>query len=321
MIWYTLFCNMNVQTLQIYSKENDGELYQVILSLAKAGQKIAKDVNRAGLIDLLGLTGAVNVQGEEVKKLDEFSNKVFEEELGKSGAVAGYASEENEGVVDYGNSGQYIVSVDPLDGSSNIDANVSVGSIFSVLKRIGSDKVSDVDFLQKGSEQVMAGYFLYGSSTMLVYSTGNGVNGFTKDPDTGDFIMSHEDIKTPEQGTVYSINESYSPNWDDRLIKYINLLKDKKYKARYIGSLVSDFHRNLLYGGIYVYPADSKNVDGKLRLVYECNPIAFVVTQAGGRATNGDTNILDILPTKVHQRTPFYVGSKGDIELWEEVKE
>ncbi|NCN58809.1 class 1 fructose-bisphosphatase [Candidatus Microgenomates bacterium] len=310
---------MNVQTLQVYSKENDGELFQVIESLAMAGKKIAKDINRAGLIDLLGLTGEVNVQGEEVKKLDEFSNKVFEEELGKSGAVAGYASEENEGVVDYSNSGQYIVSVDPLDGSSNIDANVSVGSIFSVLKRISRDKVSEVDFLQKGSEQVMAGYFLYGSSTMLVYSTGSRVNGFTKDPDTGDFILSHENIKTPEEGIVYSINESYSLNWDSKLTKYIELLKGKKYKARYIGSLVSDFHRNLLYGGIYVYPADSKNVDGKLRLVYECNPIAFVVTQAGGRATNGDEDILDIIPTKVHQRTPFYVGSKGDIELWKEV--
>jgi len=310
---------MNVQTLQVYSKENDGELFQVIESLAMAGKKIAKDINRAGLIDLLGLTGKVNVQGEEVKKLDEFSNKVFEEELGKSGAVAGYASEENEGVVDYSNSGQYIVSVDPLDGSSNIDANVSVGSIFSVLKRISRDKVSEVDFLQKGSEQVMAGYFLYGSSTMLVYSTGSRVNGFTKDPDTGDFILSHENIKTPEEGIVYSINESYSLNWDSKLTKYIELLKGKKYKARYIGSLVSDFHRNLLYGGIYVYPADSKNVDGKLRLVYECNPIAFVVTQAGGRATNGDEDILDIIPTKVHQRTPFYVGSKGDIELWKEV--
>ncbi|PIP61547.1 class 1 fructose-bisphosphatase [Candidatus Roizmanbacteria bacterium CG22_combo_CG10-13_8_21_14_all_38_20] len=319
MIWYTLFCSMNVQTLQVYSKENDGELFQVIESLAMAGKKIAKDINRAGLIDLLGLTGEVNVQGEEVKKLDEFSNKVFEEELGKSGAVAGYASEENEGVVDYSNSGQYIVSVDPLDGSSNIDANVSVGSIFSVLKRISRDKVSEVDFLQKGSEQVMAGYFLYGSSTMLVYSTGSRVNGFTKDPDTGDFILSHENIKTPEEGIVYSINESYSLNWDSKLTKYIELLKGKKYKARYIGSLVSDFHRNLLYGGIYVYPADSKNVDGKLRLVYECNPIAFVVTQAGGRATNGDEDILDIIPTKVHQRTPFYVGSKGDIELWKEV--
>jgi len=309
-----------VQTLLDYSRKNDGDLSKLVLDLAEAAKKIAKDVNRAGLIDLLGLAGKINIQGEEVKKLDEYANKVFEEELRKSDVVAGYASEENDGVRDYAKAANYIVSVDPLDGSSNIDVNVSIGSIFSVLKRTSKDVVVDQDFLQKGSNQVMAGYFLYGSSTMLVYSTGNGVSAFTLDRDKGEFLLSHKDIKTPEQGTVYSINESYSSKWTPELKKYVELLKEKKYKARYIGSLVSDFHRNLLYGGVYVYPADKKNVDGKLRLVYECNPMAYVVTNAGGLATNGEMNILDIEPSKVHQRTPLYIGSKGDIEMWESIK-
>lgn len=308
-----------VQSVLEFSYINDGDVSKVLESLTVAAKKISKDVNRAGLIELLGLTGDINVQGEEVKKLDAYSNKVFEEELGKSGVVAGYASEENEGVRDYGNSGDYVASVDPLDGSSNIDVNVSIGSIFSVQKRVSKDLITDIDFMQKGSQQVLAGYFLYGSSTMLVYSTGKGVNGFTLDRDRDDFLLSHKDIKIPEQGTVYSINEGYSPRWNDKLKKYIDILKEKDYKARYIGSLVSDFHRNLLYGGIYIYPADSKNIDGKLRLVYECNPMSFVVVQAGGRATNGSLDILNITPTKVHQRTPLYIGSKGDIKLWEEV--
>lgn len=310
---------MNAKVLNVleFSRINDGNVSRVLESLTVAAKKISKDVNRAGLIDLLGLTGDINVQGEEVKKLDAYSNKVFENELGKSGVVAGYASEENEGVRDYGNNAEYVVSLDPLDGSSNIDVNVSIGSIFSVQKRISKDLITDIDFMQKGSQQVLSGYFLYGSSTMLVYSTGKGVNGFTLDRERDDFLLSHQDIKIPEQGTVYSINEGYSLKWDDKLKKYIDTLKERDYKARYIGSLVSDFHRNLLYGGIYIYPADSKNVDGKLRLVYECNPMAFVVAQAGGRATNGSQDILEITPTKVHQRTPLYIGSKGDIELWE----
>jgi fructose-1,6-bisphosphatase I len=312
-----------VVDLQNLASENNPELSSLLTDLATAAKTIAKSVRRAGLIDLLGMTGETNIQGEEVQKLDEFSNQTFIDVLEKSETVAGYASEENDGVLDYNKDSEkakYVVSTDPLDGSGNIDVNVSIGSIFSVFKRkTTSGSVLEDDFLQQGINLVCSGYFLYSTSTMLVYAADKGVNGFTLDPENDKFILSHPDIKIPDKGTVYSINESYSDKWTPELAKFINQLKRGEgidvHNAKYIGALVADFHRILLKGGIFIYPASKKNPDGKLRLLYECNPMSYIVTQAGGMATNGKENILDIIPKKIHQRTPLFIGSKVDIEL------
>ncbi len=287
-----------------------------------AAKKVNREVNKAGLVDILGRAGVENVQGEDQQKLDVYANDTFIAELKASGECCAVASEENQDIVIFDEElprdGKYVFCMDPLDGSSNIDVNVSIGTIFSIYRRkspIGEVANLD-DFLQKGSQLVAAGYVIYGSSTMLVYTAGNGVNGFTLDPSIGEFCLSHPNIKTPANGAIYSINEGNYEKFPVGVKKYIKYCQetDKKsgrpYTSRYIGSLVADFHRNLLKGGIFVYPETKSHPTGKLRLLYECNPIAFIAEQAGGVATDGERRILDIMPETIHQRVPFYTGSR-----------
>ncbi len=290
-----------------------GELSQLLRDIALAGKIINREINRAGLVDIRGSYGAHNVQGEEQQKLDVIADIRFTRALINGMEVCGIISEEQEDMIDTGHpEGKYVVAMDPLDGSSNIDVNVSVGSIFSIYRRISpvGTTVQMKDFLQKGNMQVAAGYILYGSSTMLVYTTGFGVNGFTYDYSLGEFFLSHPDMQTPEDGKIYSCNEGNSNDFPEYVSEYIKDCKSKKYSARYIGSLVADFHRNLLKGGIYMYPSTAKDVNGKLRLLYECNALAFIVEQAGGSASNGKTRIMDIEPTQLHERCPLFIGSK-----------
>ncbi len=288
---------------------------------------IAREVRKAGLVDILGLTGDINVQGEQVRKLDDYANRILIHRMQKAGVLCAMSSEENADIIPVPYNmpkGNYLLIFDPLDGSSNIDANVSIGTIFSIhKKKDGLEEVSVSDFLRSGTEQVAAGYFIYGSSTMLVYTTGNGVNGFTLDPSVGEFLLSHPDIKIPELGRVYSVNESYTMYWDERTRAAVNYFKSSKnergkpYTSRYIGSLVADFHRNMLYGGIFMYPADNrdpKKPRGKLRLLCEAAPLSFVAEQAGGAATDGEKRILDIEPQSLHERVPLFIGSKRDVE-------
>ncbi|MGJ3234002.1 class 1 fructose-bisphosphatase [Marivirga sp.] len=306
----------------IKKKQNDfafasGELSQLLRDIALAGKIIHREVNRAGLLNIGGAYGTENVQGEEQQKLDVIANIRFIRALKNGGEVCAIVSEEDDEILDLNNQdGRYIVAMDPLDGSSNIDVNVSIGTIFSIFRRVSpvGSKVTEEDVLQKGSEQVAAGYLLYGSSTMLVYTTGRGVNGFTYDPSLGEFFLSHADMRIPEDGKIYSINEGGYRSFDLKVQQYIENCKDKKYTARYIGSLVADFHRNLMKGGIYIYPASEKTPSGKLRLNYECNALAMICEQAGGIATDGKNRILDIQPESLHQRVPFYVGSKKMVE-------
>jgi len=299
-----------------------GDLTRLLSHIVIAARIVNREVNMAGLVDILGETGTENIQGERVKKMDEFANDQFKSILGSSIEVCGLATEEEKDLVsfesDLSREGKYIVCMDPLDGSSNIDVNVSIGTVFSIYRRtseIGSPSLIE-DFLQPGTKQVAAGYILYGSSTMLVYTTGLGVTGFTYDPSIGEFFLSHPDIKTPENGNTYSINEGNYlkfPAGVKQYIKYcqeIDPSKNRPYTSRYIGSLVSDFHRNMLKGGIYLYPQSNAYPEGKLRLTYECNPIAFLAEQSGGMATDGMGNrILEIQPQSIHQRVPFFVGS------------
>ncbi len=295
-----------------------------------AAKKVNREVNKAGLVDILGRAGSENVQGEDQQKLDVYANETFLAELKASGECCGVASEENQDIIVFDDGlsreAKYIFCMDPLDGSSNIDVNVSIGTIFSVYRRksaVGETANVD-DFLQQGCEQVAAGYVIYGSSTMLVYTTGNGVNGFTLDTSIGEFCLSHPDIKTPENGTIYSINEGNYEKFPVGVKKYIKYCQetDKKtkrpYSSRYIGSLVADFHRNLLKGGIFIYPETNSHPAGKLRLLYECNPIAFIAEQAGGRATNGESRILEMTPGSIHERVPFYTGAKNMMDKVEE---
>jgi fructose-1,6-bisphosphatase I len=298
-----------------------GDLTRLLGHIAIASKIVNREVNMAGLVDILGETGKENIQGETVKKLDEFANEQFKTVLGSSIEVCGLATEEEEDVVsfesDLSRDGKYIVCMDPLDGSSNIDVNVSIGTVFSIYRRIseiGSPSVEE-DFLQPGTEQVAAGYALYGSSTMLVYTTGMGVTGFTLDPSIGEFFLSHRKISMPEPGTIYSINEGNYANFPPGVKQYIKYCQEidppthRPYTSRYIGSLVADNHRNMLKGGIYIYPQTTTNPEGKLRLTYECNPIAFLAEQAGGMATDGMGNrILEIPPQSIHQRVPFFAG-------------
>ncbi|RAU83604.1 class 1 fructose-bisphosphatase [Pontibacter arcticus] len=289
-----------------------GELSQLLRDIALAAKIVNREINRAGLLDISGAFGQQNVQGEEQQKLDVIANIRFIRALRNGGEVCTIISEEEEDLIQTGNKkGRYIVAMDPLDGSSNIDVNVSIGTIFSIYRRcseVGTDGTME-DCLQAGTQQIAAGYVVYGSSTMLVYTTGNGVNGFTYEPSLGEFFLSHPNIKTPQTGNIYSCNEGGSNSFPEGIKNYINYCKENNYSGRYIGSLVADFHRNLLKGGIYIYPPTAKAPNGKLRLLYEANSLAFIVEQAGGKATNGTQRIMEIEPTELHQRCPLIIGS------------
>ncbi len=293
-----------------------GDLSQLLTAFRLAAKIVSREANKAGLLaDILGAQGTENVQGEQQQKLDVYANDLFIRMMRTQGAVCAVASEENDDIVHFDNGGKYVVTMDPLDGSSNIDVNVSIGTIFSIYTRISTGpKATLEDFLQPGSAQVAAGYIVYGSSTMLVYTTGHGVNGFTLDPSIGTFCLSHPNMTTPTEGTIYSINEGNFYDFSDGVRNYIDGCKKQKMSARYIGSLVADFHRNLLKGGIYLYPGTTKSPNGKLRLLYEANPLAMIAEQAGGSATNGNMRILDMKPTELHQRCPLYIGSKAMVE-------
>ncbi len=310
-------------------KYSSGELSRLINSIRLAGKVVNHEVNKAGLVDILGTAGDTNIQGEEQQKLDVFANEAFIKTLTNREIVCGIASEEEDDFItieggNKKNDNKYVVLIDPLDGSSNIDVNVSVGTIFSVYRRItpSGKPVSIDDFLQPGNRQVAAGYIVYGTSTMLVYTTGHGVNGFTLNPALGTYYLSHPNMKFPETGNIYSVNEGNYIHFPQGVKDYIKYCQreeeDRPYTSRYIGSLVSDFHRNMIKGGIYIYPNTSKNPNGKLRLLYECNPIAFIAEQAGGLASNGFTRILDIQPTELHQRVPFFCGSRKMVKKAEE---
>jgi fructose-1,6-bisphosphatase I len=293
-----------------------GELSQLLRDIALASKVVNREINKAGLIDIMGAMGSQNSTGEQQQKLDVLANIRFTRALTKGGEVCALISEETESFVDLNNDGKYVIAIDPLDGSSNIDVNVSIGTIFSIYRRkskVGLP-ISDEDILQTGDEQVAAGYILYGSSTMLVYTTGHGVNGFTYEPTLGEYVLSHPDMTIPETGKIYSINEGSSNSFSASVKAYLKYCKDNNCTARYIGSLVADFHRNLLKGGIYIYPATAKDVNGKLRLMYECNALSFIAEQAGGKATDGKGRIMEIKPKSLHQRTPFYVGSVRMVE-------
>ena len=287
------------------------------------------EVNKAGLVDIIGAAGDTNIQGENQQKLDVYANEKFIQTLTNRNIVCGIASEEEENFItinsqDENHQNKYIVLIDPLDGSSNIDVNVSVGTIFSVYRRVTpvGTPVQLEDFLQKGSQQVAAGYIVYGTSTMLVYTTGDGVNGFTLNPAIGSYYLSHPNIKFPENGTIYSVNEGNYTHFPQGIKNYIKYCQkeegNRPYTSRYIGSLVSDFHRNMIKGGIYMYPKSSKSSNGKLRLLYECNPMAFLAEQANGKASDGFKRIMDIEPTELHQRVPFICGSKNMVNKAEE---
>ncbi len=295
-----------------------GDFTSLLADIATAGKVLSREVNKAGLIDILGYQGNMNVHGEKVQKLDQFANDTFIKTLCHTGHLIGIASEEMEEIYQIPDSyskGKYIFLMDPLDGSSNIDVNISIGSIFSIYRRKSSGAVATMDdFLRKGREQVCAGYIIYGSSTMMVYTTGFGVHGFTLDPSIGEFLLSHENIQTPSRGSIYSINEGNSAAWENGVGRYIDHVKKEGKSARYVGSLVADFHRNLLKGGIFLYPTDRKNPNGKLRLLYEAAPLSFVIEQAQGKGTNGHQPILDIVPKGLHQRVPLIIGSSEDVE-------
>ncbi|NPA46583.1 MAG: class 1 fructose-bisphosphatase [Chlorobi bacterium] len=306
-----------------------GELSNLLNSIRLAAKVVNHYVNKAGLTDILGATGISNVQAEEQQKLDALANKLFIDALINREIVCGIASEEETDYISVSgmnkdNTNKYVVLIDPLDGSSNIDVNVSVGTIFSIYRRISpvGTPVTLEDFLQPGRNQVAAGYVIYGTSTMLVYTTGHGVNGFTLNPALGVFYLSHPNMKYPSKGKIYSINEGNYVHFPTGIKKYIKYCQEEKddrpCTSRYIGSLVSDFHRNMIKGGVYLYPPTSKHPNGKLRLLYECNPMAFLAEQAGGKASDGYRNILDIKPEELHQRVPFYTGTTEMVDKIEE---
>lgn len=315
----------------IIEKQNDfpeasGELSLLLGAIRLAAKVVNREINKAGIADITGATGVENVQGEVQQKLDLYANDKFKAALEARGEVCGVASEEEDEFISFdserGRNSKYVVLMDPLDGSSNIDVNVSIGTIFSIYRRISpvGSPVTLEDFLQPGVKQVAAGYVIYGSSTMLVYSTGKGVHGFTCDPSLGVFYLSHENMQIPKDGKIYSINEGNYLKFPLGVKKYLKYCQEideptnRPYTSRYIGSLVSDFHRNLLKGGIYIYPSTASDPKGKLRLLYECNPMAFLMEQAGGKATEGTKRILDIIPTELHQRIPFFCGSSNMVD-------
>ncbi len=302
-----------------------GDLSRLLNDIAIASKIVNREINKAGLVDILGEVGQDNVQGESVKKLDVYANDQFIAAFKSGGECAAVASEENKDIVilDGPNSqnGKYLVSMDPLDGSSNIDVNISVGTIFSVLQRKDTSKtVKKEEFFVAGKEQVAAGYVIYGSSTMLVYTTGNGVNGFTLDPSIGEFCLSHPNMQTPTTGEIYSVNEANLNTMSKGVKKYVSFCQQldkneqRTHTARFMGSLVADFHRNLIKGGIYIYPKTTAAPLGRLRLLYECAPLAWIAEESGGKATDGTQRILDIVPTDLHQRTPYFIGSTQMVE-------
>lgn len=307
-----------------------GELSGLLRDIGLAAKRVNVEVNKAGLVDILGDAGSVNVQGEDVKKLDVFANNQFTGVLHHGISCAGIASEELDDFVAFDDAvsrnSKYVCLYDPLDGSGNIDVNVSIGTIFCVYRRVTEKGtvVTREDFLQAGKNQVAAGYIVYGSSTMLVYATRRGVNGFTLDPSIGEFCLSHRDIKCPDFGKIYSVNHGNFFRYEQGVQQYINLCQKKNkdnggpYTQRYIGSMVADVHRNLIKGGVFMYPGTTDKPNGKLRLLYECNPFAFIAEVAGGKATNGKERILDIKPTELHQRSPLFIGSRGMMEELEE---
>jgi len=321
--------NRKIQTLDEFTIQQmrdfphaTGELSGLLRDIGLAAKRVHVEVNKAGLVDILGDAGTMNIQGEEVKKLDVFANNQFVGVLKHGISCAGVGSEEMDDILifndEISNKSKYVCLFDPLDGSSNIDVNVSIGTIFSVFRRVselGKPATID-DFLQKGERQVAAGYVIYGSSTMLVYATRRGVNGFTLDQAIGEFTLSHPDIACPEKGKMYSVNHGNFYRYDENVKSYITACQKKEkadggpYTQRYIGSMVADVHRNLIKGGIFMYPGTTDKPKGKLRLLYECNPFAFIVERAGGKATNGEKRILEVQPTELHQRTPFFIGSK-----------
>lgn len=315
-----------IQQERLYPQAT-GAFTNLISDIALAAKVISHQVNKAGLLDILGTAGSENVHGESQQKLDVFADEAMIRSLAFGGTLCAMASEENEELIDMSDEsprGKYVCCFDPLDGSSNIDVNVSIGTIFSIFRRVTPEKTRAKleDMLQPGYSQVCAGYVIYGSSTMLVYTTGAGVYGFTLDPTYGSFILSHPKIKIPSKGSIYSVNESNYDFWDEGVKNYITWAKrDGTMTSRYIGSLVADFHRNLLKGGIFLYPGDNKkpeNKDGKLRLLYEANPLAYIIAQAGGRASDGHRRILDIQPESLHQRIPLIIGSKEDVQIAED---
>ena len=306
-----------------------GELSRLIRSIRLAAKVVNHEVNKAGLVDITGAAGEQNIQGEDQQKLDVFANNTFIQTLTNREIVCGIGSEENDEFITIAGSrkdhkNKYVVLMDPLDGSSNIDVNVSVGTIFSIYRRVTplGTPVTSEDFLQPGNLQVAAGYIIYGTSTMLVYTTGHGVNGFTLNPALGSWYLSHPDMKFPENGNIYSINEGNYAHFPTGVKKYIKYCQeeegDRPYTSRYIGSMVSDIHRNMIKGGIYIYPKSTKYNQGKLRLLYECNPMAFIVEQAGGKASDGYQRVMDIMPTELHERSAIFCGSKTMVEKAEE---
>ncbi len=309
-------------------KYSSGELSRLINSIRLAAKVVNHEVNKAGLVDIIGAAGDTNIQGEDQQKLDVYANDKFIQTLTNRNIVCGIASEEEDDFIsinsqDENNQNKYVVLIDPLDGSSNIDVNVSVGTIFSVYRRVTpvGTPVTIEDFLQEGNKQVAAGYVVYGTSTMIVYTTGVGVNGFTLNPAIGTFYLSHPNMEFPKDGNIYSVNEGNYIHFPQGVKDYIKYCQkeeeDRPYTSRYIGSLVSDFHRNMIKGGIYMYPKSSKATNGKLRLLYECNPMALLAEQAKGKASDGFTRILDIKPTELHERVPFFCGSKNMVEKLE----
>ena len=309
--------------------EATGELSRLLSDFTLAAKVISLEVNKAGLVDILGFTGDSNVHGEKVKKLDMFAHDMLIKAMDHGGHFCVMASEEEEDIIHIPSPykvGKYVLLFDPLDGSSNIDVNISIGTIFSIYKRVSPPgKPGTVnDVLQKGMHQIAAGYVVYGSSTILVYSTGHGVHGFTLDPSFGEFLLSHQNIRIPKKSKIYSINEGNYKYWHPGLKKYIKYLQEedipteRPYSSRYVGSMVADIHRSLLYGGIFMYPADSRNSMGKLRLMYECNPMAYIIEAAGGRASNGKQRILELKPSSLHERNPVFIGSEYDVKMVEE---
>ena len=324
---------MSVKTLGqfIIEKQTDfpfskGELSRLLADISIAAKIVNREVSKAGLVDILGETGTVNIQGERVKKLDVFANEQFIAAFKAGGEVCAIASEENDDIIsintDISKNAKYVIAIDPLDGSSNIDVNVSIGTIFSIYRRVSLKGAGVLeDFMQRGTDQVAAGYIIYGSSCMLVYTTGKGVNGFTLDPSIGEFCLSHPNIQTPKKGNVYSINEGNYLHFPDGIKKYLKFcqeedeLSNRPYSSRYIGSGVADIHRNLFTGGIYIYPTTTKSPKGKLRLLYECNPLAFILEQAGGKASTGGKRIMELPITELHQRTPLFLGSSEMVDV------